>query len=642
MIRHVNYKSIRVEGFQSFGSYAVFSFDAAGIHLIKGANGVGKSTLFNAILWCEFGHNLKKNIETWEDRRPVDYKGTRVVLTRQVGEYQYLIARHKSYKGKTFGLTGGDKLMIFRKSADDTSAWTAEHMLHDDQHKSQMQDAIIEQLGIDLKTYMNSIFFGQRLSGLIGVSNTEKRDLFEKLFDVDFVAAAREKAKGIVDENERNISTKQNEVSRVKMDLERTISDLEATKIAITNFKAEKQAEIDSKHKDLENVQTSLKTNIKALNQAKEDLKQIDNSDFDELSNTVTVLQRSLRDAKQELSQCLDILSDWEDTENSAELKKARFEEDLSNVDESCPVCEAPLKPEKIQAAKAKITKLISTEQQVIDKAKAEFKKVQKVQKVWEKKVEDVQAKLQTKQTQLAELDVERQERSKLLSNITTLETRVEWQIERQDELKKEIAKLNLKEYTPPVLPAVLEDRITQNEKFIQEAEVQISKMQKQVDNYGWWVKVGFGSSGLKAYVFNAMLTQLNLYAAEYAARLGFGVEFSVDMTKASKPFQTLVYQNDEVRDYLDLSGGQKQRVDMVVAFAMHDMVSYKTRINILVMDEVFEGLDNDGVETAFDLIRRKAENHAVYLITHNDIIDSLQSKTITIESDELGNSYIS
>ena len=112
-------------------------------------------------------------------------------------------------------------------------------------------------------------------------------------------------------------------------------------------------------------------------------------------------------------------------------------------------------------------------------------------------------------------------------------------------------------------------------------------------------------------------------------------------MGKASKPFQTFVYKGDSVKDYDDLSGGQKLRVDICIAFAMHDLITESSNINILVMDEVFEGLDNEGIEIVFELIRGKSETKSVYLITHSDLIDSLNSRSFTFALDSNENTYL-
>jgi ABC-type Mn2+/Zn2+ transport system ATPase subunit len=47
-------------------------------------------------------------------------------------------------------------------------------------------------------------------------------------------------------------------------------------------------------------------------------------------------------------------------------------------------------------------------------------------------------------------------------------------------------------------------------------------------------------------------------------------------------------------------------------------------------MDEVFEGLDEDGENAVFDLIRMKAdEGKSVYVISHSALLDSLYANTV-------------
>jgi DNA repair exonuclease SbcCD ATPase subunit len=129
------------------------------------------------------------------------------------------------------------------------------------------------------------------------------------------------------------------------------------------------------------------------------------------------------------------------------------------------------------------------------------------------------------------------------------------------------------------------------------------------------------------------MLNKLNEYAAKYADRLGFAIRFSVDLEKASRPFTTQIIRSDGLSvTYADLSGGEKQSVDICLAFAMHDLLSHKIPLNVLILDEVFEGLDREQIEAAFELIRLKAGNRTVFVITHAELIDSMGTKTITVE----------
>ena len=163
-----------------------------------------------------------------------------------------------------------------------------------------------------------------------------------------------------------------------------------------------------------------------------------------------------------------------------------------------------------------------------------------------------------------------------------------------------------------------------------------------QLERIQWWLDVGFGAKGLKAYIFSAMLSKLNSYVVKYAELLGVRVKFSVDMEKASKPFLTTCYFEGEDVPYETLSGGEKQRVDVAVAFAMHDLVSHAANINVLFMDEVFEGLDSEGVEAVYELVRTKAgEGKSVYIITHASELDSSFTKRFTVVYDKEKNTTV-
>ena len=138
------------------------------------------------------------------------------------------------------------------------------------------------------------------------------------------------------------------------------------------------------------------------------------------------------------------------------------------------------------------------------------------------------------------------------------------------------------------------------------------------------------------------MLTMLNTKMAFYAARLGFRVEFSVDMSKASKPFTTKIYSGDIVRDYEDLSGGQKQRIDVCIAFAMNDVSNMDSDISLIGMDEVTKELDAEGLEIFFELLRLKAKDKSVYLISHLPTLDAMNCRIINVDFDEDGHTKFS
>ena len=187
----------------------------------------------------------------------------------------------------------------------------------------------------------------------------------------------------------------------------------------------------------------------------------------------------------------------------------------------------------------------------------------------------------------------------------------------------------------------VLEESITLLGLSISQDNEKLATYKTDKAKLDWWVDKAFGNSGLKAHVFNAMLNKLNGYMEQYANVLGSRVKFSVDSEKASSPFLTTVYRKDKIVDYEELSGGAQQRVDICLAFACHDLVSKTNNINLLIMDEIMEGLDAEGIEQVFELIRMKAKaGDSIYIISHLDNLNSKSAGLMRVTNDGI-NSYV-
>ena len=148
-----------------------------------------------------------------------------------------------------------------------------------------------------------------------------------------------------------------------------------------------------------------------------------------------------------------------------------------------------------------------------------------------------------------------------------------------------------------------------------------------------WLITEPLSNSGLKAFIFDQMLDNINERLDYYSSYIGFQVYFIIDMESARKDLKTFVYKNDEAVPYEDLSGGQQQSVDIVTAFAVHDIVNKGREINLLIMDEVFESLDKDNIEIMSELIMDKASDKNLYLVTHRAEFAPTNANIIRLEN---------
>ena len=185
--------------------------------LIKAPNGKGKSTILSSLVWAIYGKNLKgvSEVNTWKQVRPKDYKGTRVQVYFQKDSHTYKIIRCQKYEGVLDDGAKGKDRLIFIKDGD----------VIDIKGKGKIQDAINREIGLSYTLFMNSIMFGQGIRRLIQESNSDKKKIFEEVFDLEFLNLA----KGIALQDKNNLISQINEVEHESQMLKK---ELEANKEA--------------------------------------------------------------------------------------------------------------------------------------------------------------------------------------------------------------------------------------------------------------------------------------------------------------------------------------------------------------------------------------------------------------------------
>lgn len=199
------------------------------------------------------------------------------------------------------------------------------------------------------------------------------------------------------------------------------------------------------------------------------------------------------------------------------------------------------------------------------------------------------------------------------LSRRNKLEALLEVHKDKIEELKSQYKKLK-NQKKPKVLE--IEGKIKSLTRKIKPLKRYLFKVKKNIRAHEWLLRDPLGNKGLKTYIFNSMLDKINLSIQRYAETLGYSIVFEMNLDSGRKDLLTHVFQKDINRAYHDLSGGQQQLVDVCLALALHDVISNK--VNVLLMDEVFESLDEDNIEKVVNLIEVKSQQVSVHLMTHN------------------------
>lgn len=626
-MQQITIKSVKLEGFRSFVSPVSFPFGTTGLHLIKGGNGEGKTTIFSALAWCLYKINLNDTpnakIPTWKWRRTNTYLGTRVIVILGIGKYKYLIARHMDYKGKTRGLDGENTLLIFRKEKADKNPISKEDIVNDELYKSDQQAYLNRLLGVDGKTFLNSVVFGQRMTRLMASKNEDKRDLFEKLFDAEFIDILRERAVAKLTGTNNALQLFRQDHAGVEASFIHLTQQLEQATNIETEFKSQRKVALAIIREDHTIAKTELQSTLQLITVAEKKVaKQGKTSVLNVLLDDADTKREAFYDAKERLNNLRRDIDDLSRQVTASELAQNKLWEQLKLVKDTCPTCGGKLDDKQVSATKKKI------EQDIKDEVKVERTIEQKIVNLRASEV-NLQAEYNISHEAFT-LAMQSYDEAKD-SNVITGSSQNELLALQQkknlltERIKNLVAAYNAeKERKPPTV------NIPELQTTLAKVEANKLRLEKSIRIHNnlskrleWWVKNAFNANGLKAFVFSAMLNKLNECLSVYTEYFGYSVVFGIDLSKPSKPFFGKVTLDGEHEvDYSELSGGQKQKIDLCIAFAMHDSISVKSSFNLIIFDEAAEGLDIEAQEMFDTLLRMKADKKAVYVISHNNQMD--------------------
>lgn len=558
----LTFLNMDVEGFCSIESLHL-QLNPTCTMLIKAPNGKGKSTILSALVWAIYGKNLKgvSEVNTWKQIRPKEYQGTKVQVYFQKDSHTYKVIRCQKYDGLLDdGSKGKDRLIIIKDG--DTI---------DVKGKGKIQDVINREIGLSYTLFMNSIMFGQGIKRLIQESNSDKKKIFEEVFDLEFLNLA----KGIALQDKDNVIAQINEVEHQSQILK---SELEVNKEA---------------YFDLRDREKSFKKRIK---EERRELKQ----DREKLTSLLIKKQKQIKDEVDAYIQIKIKKQNKVILDLRGKIKDAKS---LSNV---------PLK---------KVIKelVIQLEAGHYKRALRDAKSIYKAFSDLDKYDKEYQEALE----RLEELSSVNDKYRKLKSECDDIASDIATVDEDLSKLKAEKLKVMSPKY---------KQKLKEIRKNLRKVDEDFHNKKVELENYNWLINDPLGNNGIKAYLFDSSLEFLNKCLDKYSEVLGFRIEFNIDLGTARKEFVTLIERDGQIIDYDELSGGEKQLVCVAMAFAMNESLTASKGINLAFLDEVFESLSSDNVEIVTSLIRHIFKDKTLFLITHLDSLPLGNTKILQVE----------
>lgn len=555
--------SVNIQGFCSICDSTYLQLNIPGTTFIRAPFGSGKTTIFSAITWCLYGKDLKgvSDVNTWKKYQPKDYSGTCVTLSYQTSQGVYRVIRCQNYKlPLEDGNKGANRLLVYQ------DAYPV-----DVKGKLKIQGIIEKSLGLTYQLFINSIMFGQGLKRLIQESNTDKKKLFEEVFDLNFLNLA----KGIANDERRDILTEANDIERQAKQLKQQVEDSKNTYLELRERERSWKANVHRQRKELREKRIELTRRLQKVQcNFKESVEiSIDNK----ISRTESRLNSIY-----------------------SQLKIARGETQLDLEDFVLEILNL-LEKEKYVKARKKLQNLYNT-----------FKGITELQEEKEELI-DRKSKLHQLKTKFK---LGHQTCNTLSDNIVSIDEQI-------NGLDKEKQKILSPKYKA---------KWDKYRKKLNKIEEYYHNKLGELEDYDWLITDPLGNNGIKAYLFDSSLNILNEVLSSYSDILGFRISFEVDLDSTRKDFVTLIERDNIIIDYDELSGGEKSLCNLAMALAMNEALTAARGINIAFLDEVFEGLSDDGVELAVSLINHIFENKTLFIISHHDSLPLHKARIMQVE----------
>ena len=593
--------SINLYNFMSYEKVELNFKDLQGMTLLVGPNGSGKSSIFEAISWVLFGKTIR-NLSS-DGVIKEGSSSCEVWIVVEVVNNIIEVKRYRSRNGKVTLIING---------TDTEGTVTGK------------QDVLEKMLGMDYQNFINTVMFGGgNVSSFCRMTDAERKRAIEGLLGFDIYSNALSFLKKDKDmyksQMEKYVVDRNNIENQIEM-LEESITEYEAS----------------SNNYNIVWIAESLEF-IKDIGELQELEQELLNKIADERIH-ISIVGESFRwaeedyrvkldEIRQRRKQCIeDIKRINREMEEIKQLKKDHVKnlkenEEINKIQEGgiCPFCKQVL-PRNF-AFQEKTTKPLKYNIEELD---VRYKKLFNSEAAKQTEIDNCD-KESDKVERPDEPDYDLLNKLKMAMSNNLSHQKTFKLKERQHLAKRDNPFMQMKENALLKVEA-LKDKLNK-----------LKSDMVEVDEYlfitEYWEKA-FNYNGIPSYLLDNILPVILKFADEYSDILTDG-ELKVDFSHSEKGKLNLSVKYADGGDgYQAISTGEKTRVDLSLLFAIRDALEYSYKGSGFVqmfVDEVFNGLDEQGIEAVVNVIKNKFNKKQVFIITHDDSLKAYADNIINI-----------
>ncbi len=604
--------------------------------LVRGENGAGKSSIFEALSWGLFGQTARgrKNpgdsVLRPNSRGPVFVK---VEIEYNKSVYEITRARKAAFDGDTVA-QGVEAFLLVEKCGSSKKRYDLRG-----KDTAETEAVIKNLIGMDFETFSRTVYFPQEGVLPFGqLSDKVLKEFFlEKFLEVGWVADAHQKVK----QDKQRIRGELDHINMVNSFLTQQLEE----ETASYESACQKHDEEESKNKEsLKKLEADLVATSNLLEDARKELARVkqtrdlfvekENKIREELDNLSLELIEYEKEIRAVQSRSERLQYGLTVDEDKADKILVEYKDLCDNPTKSvCPVCKRPFGEDihtrlvgethtKLELLKEAILKTKDEIAECDNKIARLTKKKEKA----EKKISALKISYETLKEESNSVEYE-----SLLLKVAELAGK-----KREREIAFKAADKWVNPYKQ--LKETLLIKINEKKKKKQENIIAQSRLEKELETVTFW-ELGFSTQGIQSFLLESITPSLNERLNYYLKILTGGVLTAnfdtVTRLKTGEYREKFRFHAESkfgADHYSLLSGGEKKRCDIAAALSLADIRRSKSDCNLIVLDEVFTGLDSEGVKDVVELIEKSYLHKTVFVISHQEVDETFFNTVLRVE----------
>lgn len=611
MPSNLRFDEIIIRDFQSFVGEHTLSFTKAGLVYVTGknlvdqkltSNGVGKSTIFNALTWCLYGRTLENarpgdNVVPWYGDN--DSPNVQVCFTRA---------------GVKYVLDRGRKPNIL--------------ILNDE---TVTQDTVTAAIGLSYEAFINCVVLGQFGDLFLSLKPEEQTALFTELLNLDVWISSAENASKKLKATETRLESMRGSHTRLEGQNQECIANIETVQQSADAWKIDHRIRVEALQRAVEDAQVEYNALQKAPPSA-----------ADTREDEAAVL-----DGRKEISALRDALKVYKTNREDTRAKQAKANAAIAigkqqlqkydTAESTCPECGQIVDRTHIIKKKNEIGEEISINIGIEINLDKDITKLDKEIMRCEDEIGEIETLVEQVRERIVEANKE----------MVTYEHKLNILKLKRDSTIQD-ATYAQKEQNPYAEALINnQSRAHKLKTSIDEMEQAIKGLEADAYNLKFWYD---SFKQIRLNLIDETLVELEFAVMRHANALGmdgwrisFETERETAKGEVRSKFTTLLYAPhlDEAVPLTNTSGGERQRWQLACALGLSDVLLHRAGMacNLLVLDEPTRHMSEEGVEDLIGCLSSMAEDKTVFFIDHHHIDNGNFGRTLTVTKTDQGSS---